>query len=106
MNDKLKKGLFKTQNYWGVCSLILGILSIISALSLSFFGGIFGWNNWDLFWVGMLISAVFALSGLGLGIKGLKSPGRKYSRAGITICILGLLFWLYLTYAWLSTDPW
>jgi amino acid transporter len=106
MNNQSKNGLVKTRINWGVYSSILGIISIISALGLSYFWGTYGWKNWDIFLVGMLLSAAFSVTGLGLGAKGLKSPGRIYSKAGIVMCVLGLLFCLYSVYAWLSTDPW
>jgi hypothetical protein len=106
MNDELKNNPITTNSYWGLCSIISGIFSILLTLGISYFWGTYGWKNWDRFLIGMLLSLVFAITGLGLGVKGLKSNGRIYSKAGITICILGVLLWLYAMYAWLSTDPW
>jgi len=83
-------------------SLILGIISAILPYIIWVWQGTglrFG-SAW-VFLLGMLVAVICAILGLRFGIKGLKSTRRKLAIAGIAVCTISLLWWMYFFGVWL-----
>ena len=81
-------------------SLILGIISMILFFILTLIPALipgFFWIPGDL--AMLLFSIVFgmcAIIGLIFGIKGLKSTRGRLAIAGIAVCAISLLFWMFV----------
>ena len=90
-NRKRSKPTIQKATY----SLILGIISVIlQPYWVSFYGIDLG--SGLAFPLRMVIALICAIVGLNFGVQGLKSPRRKLAIAGIAICAISLLCWIYL----------
>jgi len=95
-NTQQSKLILKKTAY----SLILGVISVILPLILIWYGVNFVPGR--VFLLVMLIAGACAIVGLIFGIKGLKSTRRRLAIVGIAICLISLLFWMYLSLGWLT----
>jgi hypothetical protein len=82
-------------------SLILGIISIVLPFILIGYG--VNYVPGRVFLLVMFVAGICAIFGLNFGIKGLKSIRRKLAIVGIAVCVISLLFWMYLLLGWLMS---
>lgn len=84
----------KPTHYWGIFSLVIGIVSIAILLITAFkyynpFHPLFS-----------LLFVLIEIIALGFGIKGLTHYPKAISIFGVVFNICGLLFWIYLYGLW------
>jgi hypothetical protein len=102
MNDNLNTKQSKLTLKKTIYSLILGLISITLPFIILFWQGTgISSGSAEIFLLGMIITGTLAIVGLIFGIKGLKSTRRKLAIAGIVICSISVLFWMYLSLTWL-----
>ena len=53
-----------------------------------------------------IVAMICTILGLTLGIKGLKSNRKNLAIAGIAVCAVVLLFWMYLLIVWIVMAGW
>ncbi len=92
----------KLFRYQAVYSLILGIISIILPyIIIAIQGTGISHGSALVFLLGMIVAVICAIIGLILGIKGLKSDGKKLAIAGITVCAIGLIILIWDLLGWM-----
>jgi VIT1/CCC1 family predicted Fe2+/Mn2+ transporter len=102
MNDKLNAAPAKPRTYWGVYSIILGIIgAIIPIITIRLYGGHGSGPAYREYPASMVISGICIILGFIFGFVGLKSVRKKAAKIGIIVCTLSILWLIVFIGGWL-----